>query len=397
MRRDGLALAATVLLASAIPAGAAEYRAAVLRVDAPGRCRSRGSTCRPTTSASPARCSARPTTPPPARSWGRPSSTETVVATPETVEAEMQRLLDAGVWWIVTLADEDTTVRARRPGRRPGARRQRQRDRRPAARRGLPGEPAARRPVRRDARRCAGAVPGLEALDRLVPDRGQPPRGPGAGRGLSAGGDQVRRRPSSRSGCSRIPAARGAPTPATCRSRRRCRPSPSGRPRTTTLWSPPTASGCSPRTCRTTPGIRGRWRDRRGWCPRAGARRTRPGARRSGRRASRARRTGPRWDEDYQVWMALRVLGEAATRTQGGDFAAIRDFVRLGAVRPRRLQGAEADLPRLGRAAAPAGAADRRHGGGLGLAAGGVPAPGEPARHARDRPAGDHLHAIGRG
>jgi ABC transporter substrate binding protein (PQQ-dependent alcohol dehydrogenase system) len=32
-------------------------------------------------------------------------------------------------------------------------------------------------------------------------------------------------------------------------------------------------------------------------------------------------------DEDYQVWMALRVLGEAATRTQGGDFATIRDFV----------------------------------------------------------------------
>ena len=33
------------------------------------------------------------------------------------------------------------------------------------------------------------------------------------------------------------------------------------------------------------------------------------------------------WDEDYQVWMALRVLGEAGTRTQGGDFATIRDFV----------------------------------------------------------------------
>src|SRR5687767_13525269 len=30
---------------------------------------------------------------------------ETVAATPETVEAEMQELLDAGVWWIVTLAD----------------------------------------------------------------------------------------------------------------------------------------------------------------------------------------------------------------------------------------------------------------------------------------------------
>ena len=32
-------------------------------------------------------------------------------------------------------------------------------------------------------------------------------------------------------------------------------------------------------------------------------------------------------DEDYQAWMALRVLGEAATRTQGGDFTAIHDFV----------------------------------------------------------------------
>lgn len=38
-----------------------------------------------------------------------------------------------------------------------------------------------------------------------------------------------------------------------------------------------------------------------------------------------ARRTAR--PEDYQVWMALRVLGEAATRTQGGDYAAIREFV----------------------------------------------------------------------
>ena len=51
-----------------------------------------------------------------------------------------------------------------------------------------------------------------------------------------------------------------------------------------------------------------------------------------------------RWaeDEDYQVWMALRVLGEAATRTQGGDFAAIRDFVLsdrfdLGAFKGQKL------------------------------------------------------------
>ncbi|MBK4218205.1 ABC transporter substrate-binding protein [Paracoccus caeni] len=32
-------------------------------------------------------------------------------------------------------------------------------------------------------------------------------------------------------------------------------------------------------------------------------------------------------DEDYQVWMALRVIGEAATRTNGGDFAAMKDFI----------------------------------------------------------------------
>lgn len=33
------------------------------------------------------------------------------------------------------------------------------------------------------------------------------------------------------------------------------------------------------------------------------------------------------WDEDYQVWLALRVVGEAATRTKGGDFAAVRAFI----------------------------------------------------------------------
>ena len=30
---------------------------------------------------------------------------------------------------------------------------------------------------------------------------------------------------------------------------------------------------------------------------------------------------------DFQVWTALRVIGEAATRTKGGDFAALRDFI----------------------------------------------------------------------
>lgn len=35
----------------------------------------------------------------------------------------------------------------------------------------------------------------------------------------------------------------------------------------------------------------------------------------------------PARDEDFQVWMAMRVIGEAATRTQGGDDAAVRDFI----------------------------------------------------------------------
>ncbi|SED58701.1 ABC transporter substrate-binding protein [Rhodobacter sp. 24-YEA-8] len=35
----------------------------------------------------------------------------------------------------------------------------------------------------------------------------------------------------------------------------------------------------------------------------------------------------PARDEDYQVWMALRVIGEAATRTKGGDFDVMRAFI----------------------------------------------------------------------
>ncbi len=32
-------------------------------------------------------------------------------------------------------------------------------------------------------------------------------------------------------------------------------------------------------------------------------------------------------DEDYQVWVALRILGEAATRANSGDFEVLRDFI----------------------------------------------------------------------
>ena len=39
-----------------------------------------------------------------------------------------------------------------------------------------------------------------------------------------------------------------------------------------------------------------------------------------------ARRTA--WDEDYQVWMALRSIGEAATRTSSDDFRTLTDYIR---------------------------------------------------------------------
>ena len=47
-------------------------------------------------------------------------------------------------------------------------------------------------------------------------------------------------------------------------------------------------------------------------------------------------------EEDFETWVALRVLGEAATRTQGGDAAAIRDFIlsdrfELGAFKGQKL------------------------------------------------------------
>ena len=47
-------------------------------------------------------------------------------------------------------------------------------------------------------------------------------------------------------------------------------------------------------------------------------------------------------EADFQTWVALRVLGEAATRTGGGDAAAVRDFIlsdrfELGAFKGQKL------------------------------------------------------------
>ena len=104
--------------------------------------------------------------------------------------------------------------------------------------------------------------------------------------------------------------------------------------------------------------------------------------------------------EPHRLGRGLSGVDGDPRARRGGDPHAgrrLRDDPGLravGPVRPRRLQGPEADLPRLGRPAAPADPPDGGHGGGLGLAAVRVPAPDEPARHPRDRPARDDLPAL---
>lgn len=111
MKLSATAAIAALIAVAAGAAPAAEYRAAVLRVDAPGpQPISRldlppddlgfagaqlGTADNATTGGF----------------MGQTFVTETVRATPDTAEAEMARLLDAGVWWIVTMADEATTLK----------------------------------------------------------------------------------------------------------------------------------------------------------------------------------------------------------------------------------------------------------------------------------------------
>ena len=157
----------------------------------------------------------RRTTPPPAASCSRRSPPRRWSPRRRRRRRRCRGCSTPGVWWIVTLADADTTVAlADVAGDRALVLNAAATDDR------LRGEDCRANllhvaPSDAMLDRRAGAVPGLEALDRLVPDRGQPSRGPGAGGGLPPRGDEVRRARSSRSGSSRTPAAPGAPTPGT--------------------------------------------------------------------------------------------------------------------------------------------------------------------------------------
>ena len=116
MKKSGWLLAVSALVAASVVATGAraetEYRAAVLRVDQPNRPLPISRLDAPAPDlgfAGAALATADNATT--GAFMQQKFTTETVTATPDTAEAEMRKLLDAGVWWIVTLADEATTVK----------------------------------------------------------------------------------------------------------------------------------------------------------------------------------------------------------------------------------------------------------------------------------------------
>ena len=118
------------------------------------------------------------------------------------------------------------------------------------------------------------------------------------------------------------------------------------------------------------------------------------GRHRRSRTASTRRSAGACCPRTCTAWTAVRIVGEAATRTNSARSAArSSDYHPHRRFLDRRLQGPEADLPPLEPAVAPADLPRRRQVGRLHLAAGGLPAPGLRARHARRRPAGNEMRA----
>ena len=113
MNSSGWLLAASALVASATWASAdTEYKAAVLRVDIPGQPLPISRLDEPPADNGFAGAMLATADNATTGSFMKQTFvTETVVATPETAEAEMQKLLDAGIWWIVTMADAPTTAK----------------------------------------------------------------------------------------------------------------------------------------------------------------------------------------------------------------------------------------------------------------------------------------------
>jgi ABC transporter substrate binding protein (PQQ-dependent alcohol dehydrogenase system) len=325
MRTSALLIAAVLAASAAWGADPVEYRAAVLRVDAPGPMPiSRldlapddlgfaggelGTADNATTGSF----------------MGQTFVMETVVASPETVEAEMQRLLDSGIWWVVTLADEATTVRlADLAGERAlvlNASATGDRLRGSDCRANLlhvapsdamladalaqflvwkrwnewfliagshPEDQALAEAYRRAAQKFGAEI----VEERVFEDTG-------GARRTDTGHVQVQ---------AQMPAfTQRAEEHDVVVAADRSGVFAAHLPYHT--WDPRPVAGSAGLVPQS-------------WHPAHEAWGATQWQTRFERQASRLAR-----DEDYQVWMALRVLGEAATRTQGGDYAAIREFV----------------------------------------------------------------------
>ena len=320
-----LALAAIVVLASAGAAAAVDYRAAVIRVDAPGPMPISRLELPPDDLGFAGAALGTADNATTGSFMGQNFVTDTVVATPETVEAEMQKLLDAGVWWIVTLADEDTTVRlADQAGDRAvvvnamaTGDRLRGEDCRPNLLHVVPSDAMLADALAQflvwkrwnewlliegshpedqalaAAYRRAATKFGAEIVEeRVFEDTG-------GARRTDTGHVQVQ---------AQMPAfTQRAPEHDVVVAADRSGVFAAHLPYQT--WDPRPVAGSAGLVPESWHPAHEAWGATQ-WQTRF---------------EEQAQRTA--WDEDYQVWMALRVLGEAATRTNGGDYAAIREWV----------------------------------------------------------------------
>ncbi|HRO12471.1 ABC transporter substrate-binding protein [Amaricoccus sp.] len=111
MKQSGWLLASALVCSATWAAAETEYRAAVLRVDAPGPMPISRLDLPPEDIGFAGAALGTADNATTGSFMQQKFTTETVVAAPETAEAEMRKLLDAGIWWIVVMADADTTVK----------------------------------------------------------------------------------------------------------------------------------------------------------------------------------------------------------------------------------------------------------------------------------------------
>jgi ABC transporter substrate binding protein (PQQ-dependent alcohol dehydrogenase system) len=325
MKSSGALLAAAFVASATWAAAETEYRAAVLRVDSHGAMPISRLDLRPDDlgfAGAELGTADNATT---GSFMQQKFTTEMVVATPETAEAEMQKLVDAGIWWIVVLADADTTVKfADIAGDKAlvlNAAATDDRLRGPDCRANLlhtapsdamltdalaqylvwkrwtdwfliegshPRDQALAEAYRRAATKFGAKV----VEERVFEDTG-------GARRTDSGTVQIQQQ---------MPAfTQRAPEHDVVVAADRAGVFAAHLPYHT--WEPRPVAGSA--------GLRPET-----WHPAHEAWGATQFQTRFEKQANRTAR-----DEDYQVWTALRVLGESATRTQGGDFAAIHDFV----------------------------------------------------------------------